>query len=76
MQRCPRYLLLLGDLLSCTPGEAQISPDDGNEQLREKMEGDKKRWYREATKEEEREREKLIQVYGLVSKSKRSFHSG
>lgn len=75
VQRCPRYLLLLGDLLSCTPGEARTSPDDSNEQLKEKVEGDKKRWYREATKEEEREREKLIQVYGLVSKSKRSISS-
>ncbi|KAJ3742049.1 hypothetical protein DFH05DRAFT_1402751, partial [Lentinula detonsa] len=31
VQRCPRYLLLLGDLLSCTPGEAQLPSEDGKE---------------------------------------------
>ncbi|KAF5376571.1 hypothetical protein D9757_008259 [Collybiopsis confluens] len=71
VQRCPRYLLLLADLLGCTPGEAQVPFDDGKdgvEQIRGKMDRDRSKWHREATKEEEREREKLIQVYGLVSK--------
>ncbi|KIK63851.1 hypothetical protein GYMLUDRAFT_40932 [Collybiopsis luxurians FD-317 M1] len=71
VQRCPRYLLLLGDLLSCTPGEAQMPLEggkDGVEHMKEKMDKDRRKWHREATKEEEREREKLIQVYGLVSK--------
>ncbi|KAJ3760197.1 hypothetical protein EV360DRAFT_40334, partial [Lentinula raphanica] len=44
VQRCPRYLLLLRDLLNCTPGSAQ-------------------------------EREKLIQVYGLVSKITNSLNT-
>lgn len=73
VQRCPRYLLLLGDLLSCTPGEAQVPWDDGKEgveQLKEKVDRERRKWYREATKEEEKEREKLVQVFGLVSKSK------
>ncbi|KAJ3801421.1 hypothetical protein GGU11DRAFT_717892 [Lentinula aff. detonsa] len=52
VQRCPRYLLLLGDLLSCTPGEAQLPSEDGKE-----------------------EREKLIQVYGLVSKITNSLNT-
>ncbi|KAJ3997982.1 hypothetical protein F5050DRAFT_1315238 [Lentinula boryana] len=77
VQRCPRYLLLLGDLLSCTPGEAQLPSEDGKEGLglQEKKEKDKKRWHREATKEEEKEREKLIQVYGLVSKITNSLNT-
>ncbi|KAJ3918886.1 hypothetical protein F5877DRAFT_41611, partial [Lentinula edodes] len=32
VQRCPRYLLLLRDLLSCTPGEAPL-PEEGKEGL-------------------------------------------
>ncbi|KAJ3806177.1 hypothetical protein F5876DRAFT_50523, partial [Lentinula aff. lateritia] len=31
VQRCPRYLLLLRDLLSCTPGEARLPPEEGKE---------------------------------------------
>ncbi|KAF9066839.1 hypothetical protein BDP27DRAFT_1329831 [Rhodocollybia butyracea] len=78
VQRCPRYLLLLGDLLSCTPGEAQVPWDDGKEgveQLKEKVDRERRKWYREATKEEEKEREKLVQVFGLVSKITTSLNT-
>ncbi|KAJ3770948.1 hypothetical protein FB446DRAFT_742259 [Lentinula raphanica] len=74
VQRCPRYLLLLRDLLNCTPGSAQLPPEDGKDGLLEQKK-DEKRWHREATKEEEREREKLIQVYGLVSKITNSLNT-
>ncbi|KAJ4488252.1 hypothetical protein J3R30DRAFT_3434551 [Lentinula aciculospora] len=75
VQRCPRYLLLLGDLLSCTPGEAQSPPEDGKQDSQGKSEEDKRRWYREATHEEERERENLIKVFGLVSKITNSLNT-
>ncbi|KAJ3890039.1 hypothetical protein GG344DRAFT_78228 [Lentinula edodes] len=74
VQRCPRYLLLLRDLLSCTPGEAPL-PEEGKEGVQEKMAENKRRWYREASKEEERERERLIQVFGLVSKITNSLNT-